>query len=63
MRRRLEEAGAPDYTPYLYANGLYDRGVFRRAAESTLPAYLDGEQTLTEAAEALIEALKQHAEG
>lgn len=57
VRRALKQAGEPDYTPYLYAKGLYNRGIFRRSAESTLPAYLDGERSLVEAVEALIEAL------
>ena len=63
VRRRLEEVGEPDYTPALYALGLYDRGTFRSSAESTLPAYLDGERTLDEVVEDLIEALAARSAG
>lgn len=49
VRRVLGEAGKPGYTPYLYAQGLFDRGTFRRAIESTWPPYLDGKRTLPEA--------------
>jgi len=59
VRRTLEEAGEPAYIPYLYAQGLYEGGTFRRAAENTLPAYLDGERSLAEAIEALLGALEQ----
>ncbi len=59
VRRTLEDAGEPAYTPYLYAQGLYEGGTFRRAAESSFPAYLDGERSLAEAIDALFGALRR----
>lgn len=58
VRRALEQAGEPAYTPYLYAQDLFDGGTFRRAIETTWPAYLDGERTLAEAARDLLLALR-----
>jgi len=58
VRRRLQEAAGIDYAPAMYALGLYDRGVFRRAIEATWPPYIDGKTTLPEAALALVRALQ-----
>jgi hypothetical protein len=58
VRRRLREAAGTDYTPAMYALGLFDRGVFRQAIEATWPAYLDGRTTLPEASRALVRALR-----
>ncbi len=58
VRRILDNAGESEYTPMVYA--IFDRsnwGRFRHAIESTWPAYMDGEGTLSEAAADLIEAL------
>jgi hypothetical protein len=56
VRRVLEKAGEPPYTPYLYANGLFSPE-FRDAVQKTWPAYMDGKRTLQEAAADLIRAL------
>ena len=53
----LGNAGESEYTPMIYA--IFDRGSwgrYRDAIESTWPAYMDGERTLSEAAADLIEA-------
>ena len=58
VRRVLARAGERSYTPYLYANKLFnDR--FRDAASRTWPAYMDGTRTLTEAARDLIRTLSE----
>ena len=58
VRRILEEAGEPGYTPYLY-QGLFERAwpEYQGPIESTWPAYLDGERTLSQAATELLRAL------
>lgn len=59
VRRTLEEAGKPGYTPYVYVQNLWDGrwGRYRDAIEQTWPAYVDGERTLSEAALDLLRAL------
>jgi hypothetical protein len=57
VRRALEAAGEPGYTPYLYAQGMGEGGSFRPAVERTWPPYLAGERTLDEAAHDLVGAL------
>ena len=57
VRRTLEAAGEPEYTPFLYAQGRGEGGTFRPAIERTWPPYLDGERTLDEAAHDLVGAL------
>lgn len=56
VRRVLDEAGEPGYTPHLY--DIFERGGswnrYRDAIESIWPAYLDGERTLSEAAADLV---------
>lgn len=61
VRRALEAAGEPEYTPFLYAQGLGEGGSFRPAIERTWPPYLDGERTLEEAAHDLVGALLEEA--
>lgn len=64
VRRALAEAGEPGYTPMLAK--IFERGDwlrYRPAVESALPGYLDGEQTLAEAAAALVEAFSRANEG
>lgn len=59
VRRTLEEAGEPPYTPYLYSYERFGRGAWGRhrdALETAWPAYLDGERTLAEAAADLLRA-------
>lgn len=58
VRRILEKAGEPGYTPYLY-QGLFERAwpEYQDAIESTWPAYLDGDRTLSQAATDLLRAL------
>ena len=56
VRRVLARAGEPSYTPYLFANRLFgDR--FRDAVTRTWPAYVDGTQTLADAARDLVRTL------
>lgn len=60
VRRALEEAGEPGYTPYLYSYERFGRGAWGRhrdAVEAAWPAYLDGERTLGQAAADLLRAL------
>lgn len=57
VRRVLTAAGEPDYTPML--DGIFERGAwlrYRKPIETVWPAYLNGQQTLSEAAAALVEA-------
>lgn len=59
VRRALEEAGEPPYTPYLYSYERFGTGAWGRhrdALETAWPAYLDGERTLGEAASDLLRA-------
>ncbi|MEO5819615.1 MAG: hypothetical protein ABIT71_03860 [Vicinamibacteraceae bacterium] len=56
VRRVLENAGEPPYTPYLYALSLFS-GELRDALKKTWPAYMDGKRTLQDTAEDLIRAL------
>lgn len=65
VRRALEEAGEPGYTPYLYSYERFGRGPwgrYRDAIETTWPAYLAGERTLAEATAELLQALEEPAE-
>jgi hypothetical protein len=58
VRPVLEERDAQGYTPMLY--GIFARGTwreYRQAIESSWRPYLDGKQTLGEAAAGLIAAL------
>lgn len=58
VRRSLEEAGEPEYTPILHE--IYQRSPwvrYRDAIESTWPAYMNGELRLSEAAANLIRAI------
>ena len=60
VRRVLADAGEPDYTPML--NGIFERDAwlrYREPIETVWPAYLDGKQTLPQAAAALIEAFAE----
>lgn len=60
VRRTLEEAGEPGYTPFLYAHERFGRGEWghnRDAVEKAWPAYLDGERALSEAASDLLRAV------
>lgn len=59
VRRSLEEAGQPDYTPFIYAHDLWEGrwGRYRRAIEENWPAYLDGQRTLSKAAAALLRGI------
>jgi hypothetical protein len=63
VRRALEAAGEPEYTPFLYAQGLGEGGSFRPAIERAWPPYLDGERTLEEAAHDLVRALLEALRG
>ncbi len=59
VRRILDDSGKPGYTPMVY--GIFERGAwneYRKALEDTWPAYLDGDRTLSEAAAALIQAVR-----
>jgi hypothetical protein len=59
LRRELEQAGEPDYTPYVYHHGLW-RGSwsrYRAPIEKAWPAYLDGTRTLSQAARELLGSL------
>lgn len=58
VRASLEAAGEPVYTPMIYE--IYTRspwGRYQEAVESTWPAYLNGELTLSEATTNLITAI------
>ena len=58
VRRVLARAGESSYIPYLYANKLFsDR--FRDAVARTWPVYMDGTQTLTDAARDLVRTLSE----
>ncbi len=60
VRRALNDAGEPPYTPMIY--GIYGRspwGRFQKAIDDTWSAYLDGERTLAEAAASLLQAAKE----
>lgn len=62
VRRVLQDAGEPDYTPMIFE--IFGRsrwGRYQQAIERTWPAYLDGEQTLSEAARALLRAIAETA--
>lgn len=58
VRRVLDEAGEPGYTPVVYE--IFERsrswGRYQDAIERTWPAYLDGKRTLSETAADLIQA-------
>lgn len=57
VRRVLEAAGEPGYTPLLYAAPHFGRGPwgrYRAAVEKVWPAYLDGERDLATAARELL---------
>jgi hypothetical protein len=64
VRQILEEDGKPGYTPMLY--GIFDRGSswgrYRKALESAWRPYIDGKQSLSQAAAGLIEAVRKPAE-
>jgi len=64
VRRILDDAGESGYTPVIYA--IFDRNNkwarYRKAIESTWPAYMDGERSLSEAAADLIRALPEPGE-
>src|SRR5262249_49297093 len=62
VRRALNDAGTKDYTPMLY--GIFDQGTwgeYRQPLESAWRPYVDGERSLSDAAAALIEALRKSA--
>jgi hypothetical protein len=63
VRRVLEEAGEPRYTPYIDGHDLWRGrwGAFRAAIETTWPGYLNGDRTLAEAAGDLLRALEEPA--
>jgi len=59
VRRILDERGQTGYTPMLYE--IFGRGTwveYRQALESRWLPYIDGRQSLDEAAAGLIEALR-----
>jgi len=64
VRKTLAAGGEPDYTPYVYAQGLFERGGggrwsrYRSPIEDAWSVYLEGEQTLSDAAAATLEALR-----
>lgn len=62
VRRVLDKAGAPPYTPCLLALNLFS-AEFREAVQKTWPAYMDGTRTLQEAAADLVKALGQERRG
>lgn len=57
VRRILEDAGEPGYTPYLY-RGLFERAwpELQEPIERAWPAYMDGEKTLLEATTEVLRA-------
>lgn len=55
VREALTAAGEPAYTPLLYAEDIYGR--YHEPLESTWPAYLRGDRTLSEAAADLVRAM------
>ena len=55
VRRQLEAAGEPKYTPLLYALDIF--GDVREPIAVVWPSYLDGKSSLPEAATRLFEAL------
>jgi hypothetical protein len=58
VRSVVEETGDTEYAPMIYE--IFDRGTwveFRDAVESSWPAYLNGERTLSEAASDLMRAI------
>jgi hypothetical protein len=65
VRRTLDEAGQPDYSPFMYAHDLWDGrwGGYREAIEDHWPAYLDGTRTLPEAATDLLQSLAVESDG
>jgi len=62
VRRIMDEGGNPGYTPMLY--GIFERGTwvgYRQPLETDWRPYIDGDRSLSEAAAALIEALRKPA--
>jgi len=60
VRRILNQDNKPEYKPMLYA--MFDRGIwvnYRDVLEKTWTPYLENQQTLSQAAAGLIEALQQ----
>jgi hypothetical protein len=59
VREALEEAGEPDYVPYMYFHDLWKGrwGRYREAIEKTWPAYLSGQRDLSDAAVDLVRAV------
>jgi hypothetical protein len=60
VRRILEERGEPAYTPMLYE--IFDRGhwvEYREALETNWRPYVNGKQSLSEAATSLIAAIQK----
>ena len=54
VRRELDEAGAGEYEPMMFAQGIFKS--FHETVKSNWTAYLDGDRTLEEAAEDLVRA-------
>jgi hypothetical protein len=61
-KERLAEAGQPGYVPYLYAQGLIERGwrPYREPLETHWQLYMDGEIELRTAVERMVEAIHQN---
>jgi hypothetical protein len=60
VRQILDERGPAGYTPMLY--GIFGRGSwveYRQALESSWRPYIDGKESLAEAAASLIAALQK----
>lgn len=57
-KRALRERGVPDYTPYAYKKGMYDRGFtgLRPSLETFWQSYLDGRMTREASVAAIVEA-------
>ena len=64
VRETLANAGEAGYTPYVYAQGLFERGgggrwsAYRTPVEDAWSTYLKGERTLADAALVTLEALR-----
>ncbi|HXV60593.1 MAG TPA: hypothetical protein VEK15_07865 [Vicinamibacteria bacterium] len=58
-KERLAETGTPGYVPYLYAQGLIERGwrVYREPLETHWQSYMDGTIDLATAADRLVGAI------
>lgn len=64
VQARLAETGTPAYAPYLYSNGLFERGwgSYRVPLEQHWQAYLDGRSDLGDASARLLQAVIEAAD-